>query len=75
MPSTEEKSLCMIKFSSSAKDWEILSEKFKAQVKRKEYTKLLLGQSEIPTQAELTAVEERKTDKDKKVTQLSHLNK
>ena len=58
MPSTDEKSLRVIEFSGSAKDWEVWSEKFKARGKRKGNTKLLLGWSEIPTLAELTAVEE-----------------
>ena len=44
-----------------------MSEKFKARGKRKGYTKLLLGRSEIPTLAELTAAEECKTDSEKKV--------
>ena len=66
MPSTDEKSLRVIKFSGSAKDWEIWSEKFKARGKRKGYTKLLWGRSEILTQAELTAAEGGKTDRDKK---------
>ena len=65
----------MIEFSCSSKDWEIWSEKFKAQGKRKGYTELLLGRSEIPTQDKLTAAEEGKTDKHKKVTQLGDLNK
>ena len=74
MSSIEEKSLRMIESSGSTKDWEIWSEKFKAWGKRKGYTKLLLGRSEIPTQAELTAAEEGKTDRDKKVTQLVDFN-
>ena len=74
MPSTEEKSLRVIKFSGSAKDWEVWSEKFKAQGKRKVYTKLLLGRSEIPTLAKLTAAEKCKTDIEKRVTQHGNLN-
>ena len=66
MPSTEEKSLRVIEFSGSAKDWEVWSEKFKAQGKRKGYTKLLVGRSEFPTLAELTAAEEGKTDRGRK---------
>ena len=66
MPSTDEKSLRVIKFSGSAKDWEVWSEKFKARGKRKGYTKLLLGRSEFPTLAKITAVEEGKTDREKK---------
>ena len=74
MPSSEEKSLRVIEFSGSAKDWEIWSEKFKVQGKTKGYTKLLLGRSEIPTLDELTAAEECKTDREKKVTELGELN-
>ena len=74
MLSSNQKCLRVIKFSGSAKDWEIQSEKFKAQGKRKGYTKLLLGRSEIPTLAELTAAEECKTDREKKVTELGDLN-
>ena len=74
MSSSEEKSLCVIEFSGSTKDWEIWSGKFKAQGKRKGYTKLLLGRSEIPTLDELTAVEECNTDREKKVTELVELN-
>ena len=60
MPSTEEKSLRVIKFSGSAKDCDVWSERFKARWKRKGYTKLLLGWSEIPALAKLTAAEEEK---------------
>ena len=74
MRSTEEKSLRVIEFSVSAKDWEIWSGMFKARGKRKRYTKLLLWHSGIFTQARLTAAEEGKPDKDKKVTQLGNLN-
>ena len=74
MPSIEEKSIRVIKFSSSSKGWEIWSEKFKVQRKRKGYTKLLLGWVEIPTQDKLTATEGGKSDSDKKVMQLGDLN-
>ena len=71
----EEKSLCVIKFSSSTKDWEIWSEKFQARGKRKGYTKLLLGKVEIPTQDEFTAAEGGKSDSDNRVTKVGELNK
>ena len=74
MPSTEEKSLRVIEFSGSAKDWVVWSEKFLARGKRKGYTKLLLGRVKIPTQDELTAAEDGNTDAKKKVTNLGDLN-
>ena len=74
MPSIEEKSLHVIEFSGSTKDWDIWSEKFKAQERRKGYVKLLLGWAEIPTQDQLIAVEDGKSESDKKVTQLGNLN-
>ena len=75
MPSIEEKSLLVIEFSGSTKDWDIWSEKFKAQERKKGYAKLLLGRAEIPTQDWLIIVEDVKSDSDKKVTQLGDHNK
>ena len=58
MLSIEEKGLRVIDFSSSTKDWDIWSEKFKARGRRKGYAKLLLGQAEIPTQDQFIAAED-----------------
>ena len=74
MSSIEEKSLRVFEFSGYIKDWDIWFEKFKAQGRRKEYTKLLLGRAEIPTQDQLITAEDGKSDGDKKVTQLGNLN-
>ena len=74
MSSTEEKSLCVIELSGSAKDWEIWSEKFKAQGKRKGYTKLPLGGQKSPLKPDFQLQKIGKTDRDKKVTQLGDLN-
>ena len=60
--------------SSFTKDWDIWSEKFKAQGRRKGYTKLLLGRAEIPTQDQIIAAEDGKSKDDKKVTQPGDLN-
>ena len=75
MPSNEEKSLRVIKFSGSAKDWEIWSEKFNVRGIRKGHTNLFLGKVKIPTQDELTAVEDGGSDSDKKVPKIGDLNK
>ena len=74
MPSIEEKSLRVIEFSGSTKDWDIWSEKFKARGRRKGYVKLLMGQAEIFTKDQPIAAEDGKSNGEKKVTQLGNLN-